>query len=198
MSALVEKVTALDISDDSIEFDAIIIGAGISGLNVLRKFRDELGLNTLLLEREPEVGGTWYVNRYPGCLSDSEAFVYQFSFDEELWKETKWNTRYLAQPMILEYLKRFADRYELKRNIQFNTAMSSAHFDEKAKVWRILTSRGDRFNAKFLVTAIGPLSVANVPDIKNISSFKGEVFHTSNWPHSVDLTGKRVGVIGTA
>jgi cyclohexanone monooxygenase len=178
------------------DFDVIVIGAGFSGLYALRKLRDELGLRVKVIEKASDVGGTWYWNRYPGALSDSEAFVYCFS-DKELFQKWKWTSRFLTQPQILAYLQYVADELNLRKDIQFNTVVASAHFVEEQNHWEICTDGGQRITAPYLVTALGPLSATNMPAIKGQEHFAGELFHTSAWPEHADVVGKRVGVIGT-
>ena len=182
--------------DDS--FDAIIIGAGFSGLYQLHCLRDKLSLNVRVLEAAPGVGGTWYWNRYPGARCDSESHSYCYTFSEELTQEWEWTERYPAQRDVLRYLNHVADRFDLNRNITFNCRVTGADYDEAANSWRVRTEAGEELTAEFLITAVGCLSAANVPDIPGLSTFKGECHHTSRWPlEDVDFSGKRVGVIGT-
>ncbi len=179
------------------QFDAIVIGAGFGGLYMLRKLRDEMNLNVRAFDRASDVGGTWYWNRYPGALSDSESVVYRYSFDENLLKEWMWNTRYLEQPQIMAYLSHVADRFDLRRSIEFEVGIASAVFDEDQAIWHVTTDAGEALTARFVVAAVGPLAATNIPDIPGLDAFEGEMFHTSKWPEKVDLDGKRVGVIGT-
>jgi cation diffusion facilitator CzcD-associated flavoprotein CzcO len=178
--------------------DAVVIGAGFSGLYALRKLRDDLGLSVRLYETGDGVGGTWYWNRYPGCRCDSESFYYCYSFDEALAQEWSWSGRYPEQPEIERYLNHVADRFELRRDIRLGTRVTSARFDDAANRWEITTERGERVTAQFLVTAVGCLSAPSVPDIPGRESFRGEIYFTAKWPREgVDFTGKRVGLIGT-
>lgn len=180
------------------ELDAVILGAGFAGLCQLHKLRNEKGLNVRAFDKAGGVGGTWYWNRYPGARSDTESFVYSYSFDRELYDEWEWTDRYPRQPEILSYLEHVADRYDLRRSIRFNTTVTKAHFNEATNRWDVETDKGDRISAKWIVTGLGLLSAVNIPNIKGRDSFKGETYHTANWPHEpVDFTGKRVGVIGT-
>jgi cation diffusion facilitator CzcD-associated flavoprotein CzcO len=179
------------------EFDAIVVGAGFGGLYMLRKLRDELGLDVRVFDKASGVGGTWYWNRYPGALSDTETYLYCYSFDKELLQEWDWNTRYVNQPNILAYLEHVADRYDLRRNIQFETGITGARFDEASGRWIVDTDTGVTYRAKYLVTALGLLSATNVPQFKGNDTFTGEQYHTGAWPENVELAGKRVGVIGT-
>lgn len=178
-------------------FDAIVIGAGFGGLYMLRKLRDELNLNVQAFDRASDVGGTWYWNRYPGALSDTESVVYRYSFDEDLLKEWKWDTRYLNQPQIMAYLQHVADRFDLRRSIEFGVGIASAVFDEDRAIWNVTTDEGEKLTARFVVAAVGPLAATNIPNIPGVEDFEGEMFHTSKWPEGVDLSGKRVGVVGT-
>src|SRR4051794_8305086 len=179
-------------------FDALIIGAGFSGLYQLLCLRDRLGLSVKVLEAGAGVGGTWYWNRYPGARCDSESHSYCYSFSEELTREWEWSERYPGPPEIVRYLNYVADRFDLKRDIRFNTRVSSAHYDEKANLWRINTDTGETLTAQFLITAVGCLSSANIPNINGLDTFEGRWYHTGEWPHEgVDFKGKRVGLIGT-
>ncbi|MBS0640003.1 MAG: NAD(P)/FAD-dependent oxidoreductase [Acetobacteraceae bacterium] len=180
------------------DLDAVVIGAGFAGMYQLICLRDRLGLSVKVLEAGDGVGGTWYWNRYPGARCDSESHAYWFTFDPELMKGWEWSERYPEQPEILRYLNYVADRYDLRRNIQFNTRVTSARFDEAANRWHVRTADGESFTAKFVITAVGCLSTANVPNIPGLESFKGDWYHTGMWPHGgVDFRGKRVGMIGT-
>ncbi|HZZ47829.1 MAG TPA: NAD(P)/FAD-dependent oxidoreductase [Pseudonocardia sp.] len=180
----------------STEPDVIVVGAGFAGLYMLHKLREQ-GFSALLLEAGGGVGGTWYWNRYPGARCDSESYYYSYSFDESLQDEWRWTERYPEQPEILAYLNHVADRYGLRPDIQLDTRVTSSRWDDAAGRWRLTTSTGD-YSARYLVTAVGCLSSANVPDIPGLESFGGEWYHTGQWPHEgVDLAGKRVGVVGT-
>ncbi|RRO14279.1 NAD(P)/FAD-dependent oxidoreductase [Saccharopolyspora rhizosphaerae] len=175
--------------------DAVIIGAGFSGLYALHRLRG-LGMSAVVLEAGDGVGGTWYWNRYPGARCDSESYYYSYSFDEDLQQEWRWSERYPAQPEILAYLEHVADRFDLRRDIRLSTRVTSTVFDDVA--WTVTTERGDELRARYLITAVGCLSSANVPDLPGLEDFGGEWYHTGRWPHEgVDFTGKRVGVIGT-
>ena len=179
-------------------FEALVVGAGFAGLYQLYCLRDRLGLSVRLLEAGDGVGGTWYWNRYPGARCDSESHSYCYSFSPELHQEWEWSERYPGQPEIMRYLNFVADRFDLKRDIQFNTRVTSAHYDETANRWEVRTLSGERFTAQYLITAVGCLSTANVPAISGLESFAGRWYHTGQWPHEgVDFTGQRVGMIGT-
>jgi cation diffusion facilitator CzcD-associated flavoprotein CzcO len=178
--------------------DAIIVGAGFSGLYQLLCLRDQLGLSVRLLEAGEGVGGTWYWNRYPGARCDSESHSYCYTFSEELQREWEWSERYPEQPEIMRYLNHVADRFDLKRDIRFGTRVTAARYDEAANRWHVTTERGERLMARFLITAVGCLSIANVPKIPGLENFAGCWFHTEQWPHEgVDFRGQRVGLIGT-
>ena len=180
------------------DFDAVVIGAGFAGLGMLWRLREVLGMSAQVYEAGAGVGGTWYWNRYPGARCDSESYVYCFSFSKELLQEWNWSGKYPEQPEILSYLNHVADRFDLRRNIQFNTRVTSARFMEDANLWQIETDGGDRVTARFLITGIGCISAGNVPDIPGLDSFEGDWHHTGSWPHEgVDFAGKRVAVIGT-
>lgn len=182
---------------NSTHFDAIIVGAGFGGMYMLKKLRDEQGLKVRVFDKAGGIGGTWYWNRYPGALSDTESFVYCYSWDKELLQEWPITTRYLTQPQILTYLENVADRHNLRPDIQLNTGITAAHFNEPDQVWEVTTDTGEHHTAKFLVTALGLLSATNIPNIKGRETFQGEWHHTGHWPENVQFGGKRVGVIGT-
>lgn len=180
------------------QYDAIIIGAGFSGLYQLHKLRDELGLNVRVLEKGGGIGGTWYWNRYPGARCDSESYYYCYSFNKQIEQEWTWSERYPEHPEIRRYLNFVADKLDLKCDIQLDTEVTSATFDDGADSWTVQTRGGETFVARFLITAVGCLSTANVPKFKGLESFRGEWYHTGAWPHDgVDFAGKRVGQIGT-
>lgn len=181
-----------------IELDALVIGAGFAGLYQLLCLRDRLGLKVTALEAGGGVGGTWYWNRYPGARCDSESHVYWYTFSLDLMREWEWSERYPGQAEILRYLNFAADKFDLKRDIRFNTRVTSAHYDEAVNRWRVRTDQDETYVVKFLVTAVGCLSTANVPNFPGLKDFKGDWYHTGEWPHEgVDFTGKRVGMIGT-
>lgn len=179
-------------------FDAIIIGAGFSGLYQLYKLRDELGLKVRVLEKGAGVGGTWFWNRYPGARCDSESYYYCYSFNKEIEQEWSWSERYPEHTEIRRYLNFVSDKLDLGRDIALNTEVTSASFNDKYNVWTITTAVGKTFVARYLITAVGCLSTANVPKFKGLENFKGDWYHTGNWPpEGVDFAGKRVGQIGT-
>jgi len=180
------------------EIDALVIGAGFAGLYQLHTLRNRLGLSAKLLEAGGDLGGTWYWNRYPGARCDSESHAYRYFFSRELNEAWECSERYPGPPEILKYLGQVAERFDLRRDMRFGCRVVSAHYDEKANRWAVETDAGERYVVTYLVAAVGCLSSANVPKIPGLSDFSGKWYHTGNWPHeSVDLGGKRVGLIGT-
>ncbi len=178
-------------------YDAIIIGAGMAGMYQLHKLRG-LGLSVRVFEAGGGVGGTWYWNRYPGARFDSESYSYGYSFSKEILDEWDWSEHFAAQPETLRYLEFVADKLDLRRDIEFRSRVLSAAYDETANRWEIEIEAGQRARARFLITAVGPLSAPTWPNIPGRESFEGEAYHTGTWPHeSIDFEGKRVGVIGT-
>ena len=184
-------------SANSASFDVVIVGAGIAGLQMLYRVR-ELGLTVRAFEAGTDVGGTWYWNGYPGARCDVESLEYSYQFSEELQQEWEWTERFATQPEILRYLNHVANRFDLRRDIQFNTRVEALTYDEDADRWTVRTAAGDETTARFAVMATGCLSSANIPEFAGLDTFAGEIYHTGRWPHhDVDFTGKRVGVIGT-
>jgi cation diffusion facilitator CzcD-associated flavoprotein CzcO len=180
------------------DYDAVVVGAGFSGLYLLHRLRDEMGLSVGVIEKAEDVGGTWYWNRYPGARCDSESHIYCYSFHEGILDEWEWSQRYPEQPEVLEYLRFVADRLDLRRDIDFGTEVTSATFDGDGGAWAVETDDGERVTARFLVTAVGCLSEPYVPDFEGIDAFEGESYHTGRWPHEpVEFEGKHVGVVGT-
>jgi cyclohexanone monooxygenase len=177
--------------------DAVVVGAGFAGLYALHKLRDQ-GLSVRVFEAAPEVGGTWYHNRYPGARCDVESVDYCYSFSDELQQEWTWTEKYATQAEILRYIKWVADRLDLRDGITFGTRVTSAKLDERTLSWTVTTDGGEVVTARFCIMATGPLSAALTPDIPGLSTFAGEVYHTAHWPHEpVEFSGKRVAVIGT-
>ncbi|MEM7406487.1 MAG: NAD(P)/FAD-dependent oxidoreductase [Pseudomonadota bacterium] len=177
--------------------DVLIVGAGFSGLYLLYKMR-ELGLSARALEAGSGVGGTWYWNRYPGARCDVESMQYSYSVFPELQHDWRWSELFSAQPEILRYANHVADRFDLRREIHLNTRVERAHFDAAQGRWAVQTERGDDVSAQFLIMATGCLSSARTPDFPGQEQYKGQTYHTGEWPHEpVDFTGQRVGVIGT-
>lgn len=179
------------------KLDAIVVGAGFSGLYMLHRLREQ-GLSVRVYEAGGDVGGVWYWNRYPGARCDVESIYYNYTFSEELLQEWTWTSRYPDQPSILRYLNHVADRFSLRSGIRFDTRVISAHYDEDSGRWIIATDDGHIVSAEYFISGVGCLSSSNTPDFKGLSTFEGERYHTGTWPHQpVDFTGKRVGVIGT-
>ena len=179
------------------DLDVVIVGAGFAGLYMLHRLRG-LGLTAHVIEAGSGVGGTWYWNRYPGARCDVESMQYSYSFSPELQQEWRWSELFAGQPEILRYANFVADRLDLWRDMQFDTTVTAAHWDEAAHRWTVHTDRGEAFSARFVVMATGCLSNARTPDFKGMERFKGSTYHTGQWPHEgVDFTGKRVAVIGT-
>ncbi len=178
------------------KLDAVIVGAGFAGVYMLHRLK-KLGLTARVFEAGGGIGGTWYWNRYPGARCDIESMEYSYQFSNELQQEWNWSERYATQPEILRYINHVADKFDLRGDMQFNTRVQSAHYDEVERRWQVTTSAGT-VSARYCVMATGCLSCANRPDFPGLDSFKGDWYHTGAWPHEgVDFTGKKVGVIGT-
>lgn len=179
------------------DHDVIVVGAGFAGLYAIHRFRAQ-GLSVRGFETGPDVGGTWYFNRYPGARCDVESVDYSYSFSDELQQEWNWTEKYATQAEILRYINWVADKLDLRRDITFNTRVTSAVLDEATLHWSVRTDTGEVVTARFCVMATGPLSAALTPDFQGLDSFGGEIHHSAHWPHDgVDFTGKRVAVIGT-
>jgi len=185
-------------ADTTPQFDAVVVGAGFSGMYMLKALRDRLGLKVRVYEAGETVGGTWYWNRYPGARCDSDSYIYCFTWDKQLLQEWEWSERYPEQPEILRYLEHVAQRHDLKRDIQFDTRVTGAEFDEATNLWTVRTDTGGEVTARFLIAAVGSLSDTNLPPFKGLEKFKGKWCHTSRFPKGgIDFTGKRVAVVGT-
>ena len=179
------------------DFDVIVVGAGFGGMYLLHRFR-QIGMSAVAFETGTDVGGTWYWNRYPGARVDIESMQYSYQFDPELEQEWEWSERYAPQPEILAYAQHVADRYDLRKDIRFETRVTAAHFDDQSEDWLVTTSDGQQTRAQYFVLAVGCLSSFNMPQIAGIDDFQGNTYHTGQWPHEeVDFTGQRVAVIGT-
>jgi cation diffusion facilitator CzcD-associated flavoprotein CzcO len=179
------------------QIDVVIVGAGFGGMYMLHRLRG-LGLSAIVFDVASGVGGTWYWNRYPGARCDVESMQYSYSFSEELQQEWQWSEVFAGQPEILRYANHVADRLDLRRDMRFETRVTSAVFDEAAHRWTVKTDKDDAVSARYCVMATGCLSAARLPDFPGIDSFKGKTYHTGYWPHEgVDFTGLRVGVVGT-
>ena len=196
MSAL-QSVSGKSHAAGAETYDVVVVGAGFAGMYMLHKLRG-LGLSARVYEQGGDVGGTWYWNRYPGARCDVESMQYSYSFSDELQEEWDWSERYAPQPEILKYANHVADRFKLRPDIQLNTRVDRAAFDEGSSCWSVTTSDGKTVTAKYVVLATGCLSNARMPDIKGLAGFRGKVYHTGHWPHEpVDFKGQRVAVIGT-
>ena len=177
--------------------DALVVGAGFAGLYMLHRLRSQ-GFNARIYEAASGPGGTWFWNRYPGARCDIPSLQYSYQFSEDLQQEWVWAERYASQAEILKYVDHVIERFKLRPDIQFNTRIQAAHFDEVSSRWQVTTSTGEQISAKFCIMATGCLSSTNTPDFKGRESFRGKVYHTGQWPHEgVDFTGQRVAVIGT-
>lgn len=179
------------------EHDVLCIGAGLSGIYTLIRMR-ECGLHGKVLESGSGEGGTWYWNRYPGARFDSESYSYQYFFDKELMNEWNWEEHFAGQPEILRYINHVVERYDLRKDIQFDTRIVEAHFDVDKRRWMLKDQNGNAYSCKWLITAIGILTNPTLPNIPGVHDYKGEACHTSRWPQTpVTFEGKRVAVIGT-
>ncbi len=180
----------------AIELDAVIVGAGMAGLYMTKRLNDR-GMKIQTIEAGTGVGGAWYWNRYPGCRADLPIIEYSYSFSDELQQEWDWTEVMAGQPEIEQYLNHTADRFDLRKDIKFNTKVKDAIYDEAANIWTVTTDQGDVYKAKYCIMATGCLNEPNYPGFKNADSFKGDIYHTAQWPREgVDLTGKRVAIIG--
>ena len=194
---MTERVKELKGSEQILDYDVIIVGAGIGGLYQLYKLR-ESGFKVRVFDSADGVGGTWYWNRYPGARFDSESYSYGYSFSEELLSEWDWSEHFASQPEILKYLEYVSEKFDLIKDIQFNSDVSSAIYDENGPCWQIQLSDGRSYKSRFLITAVGVLSEPVMPKIEGRGTFKGPEFHTSRWPHGgVDYKNKKVAIIGT-
>ncbi len=190
-------VSAKDTSTEHQPIDALIVGAGFAGMYMLHKLRG-LGFNPQVVEAGSGVGGTWYWNRYPGARVDIQSLEYSFGFDEELEKEWRWSERYAPQPELLKYAEHVAERFDLKRDIRFNTRVTAAHWDEAGQVWNVTTDAGDAMRCRHLILATGCLSIPTDVTFPGLDTYKGDIYRTSRWPHEgVDFSGLRAGIIGT-
>jgi cyclohexanone monooxygenase len=196
MTELQNKTNQVGV-DNTADFDAVVVGAGFAGMYMLHKLRT-LGFTAKVYEAGSDVGGTWYWNRYPGARCDVPSLQYSYQFSEELQQDWQWPEKYSTQPEILRYANHVADRFDLRKDMQFNTRVESIILDESTNTWTIKTDRGDRVTARFCIMATGCLSSKNTPKIPGLKDFQGEWYHTGNWPHEkVDFAGKRVGIVGT-
>ena len=181
----------------NVDVDVVVVGAGFSGLYLLYRLR-KAGFSTRVFERGGDVGGTWYWNRYPGARCDVESLQYSYSFDEQLQQDWHWPEKFSAQPDILAYANHVADRFNLKKDIEFNIEVKASWFDENLKTWKITTNTGEDINAQYFIMATGCISTTQIPNIKGLSDYVGNTFHTGDWPHEeVDFSGQSIAVIGT-
>jgi cation diffusion facilitator CzcD-associated flavoprotein CzcO len=179
------------------DFDAVIVGAGFAGMYMLHKLR-AMGMSAIIFEAGATVGGTWYWNRYPGARVDIRSLEYSFSFDEDLENEWHWTERYAPQAELLSYAEHVAKRFDLKRDIVFDTRVSAAHFDERTNRWTVTTDAGAQVTGRFVMMATGCLSIPTEVEFAGIDDYAGRLYRTSRWPHEgVNFTGQRVGIIGT-
>ncbi|KAL3485052.1 FAD/NAD(P)-binding domain-containing protein [Aspergillus germanicus] len=184
-------------TSESLDYDVLIIGAGLSGIYSLASMQ-QLGLRALVLERATDVGGVWYWNRYPGARFDSESYTYGFSFSQSVLDQWHWKEHYSAQPETLQYINFVVDELGLRPSFQFNTEVKSAHYQEQSRSWRITDTTGATYTSRFLINGLGPLTTPQLPNIPGVEKYSGTAYHTSRWPHHpVNFEGKRIGVIGT-
>ncbi|RVX68513.1 hypothetical protein B0A52_07937 [Exophiala mesophila] len=196
-SSISNNDSASSSSEQSFDYDVVVIGAGISGLCQLYHLR-RLGFTAKAFEDGSDVGGTWYWNRYPGCRFDSESETYSFSFSKELLDEWKWKEHFSGQPETLKYCQHVAKKFDLYRDIQFNTRVTTAQWQEESRTWKFVTDKGEEVTSRFFIAAVGPLSTPTMPRGLNASVFKGQSCQTAKWPKEpVELEGKRIAVIGT-
>ena len=177
--------------------DVVVIGAGFGGVFAMHKMANEQKLNVLGFDRASGPGGTWYWNRYPGALSDSESYVYQYFFDKELYQDFDFKTNYITQPEILAYIEGVVERFDLGKHFRFNEGITSSRFDDATQMWVLTTDSGDVVRAKYVINALGLLAAVNFPDTPGRDSFAGDLVHTAQYPEDLTLEGKRVAVIGT-
>ena len=183
--------------DIDLDYEVIVVGAGVAGIYQIKRLKD-MGITATVLEADPDLGGTWYNNRYPGARFDSESYTYGYSFSQELLDEWHWKEMFSAQPENLEYLNFVADKFDLRQHMQFNCRVQSTIFDEDRQVWNVTVSDGRELTCRFVVLALGLLSQPTMPRMEGVEDFKGRSWHTYNWPHEhVDLSDQRVAVIGT-
>lgn len=179
------------------ELDAVVVGAGFSGLYMLYRLREK-GLSVKVFESGGDVGGTWYWNKYPGARCDVDSMNYSYSFDPDLEQEWEWTEKYASQPEILSYLRHVADRYDLRKDVVLNTRVTQASFDEDTSRWTVRTDQGHEVSARYCITAVGCLSAPKYPEVPGLETFSGPWYHTALWPEGhVDFSGHRLGVIGT-
>ena len=178
-------------------YEAIVVGAGVAGIYQIKRLVD-MGVHATVLEADASLGGTWYNNRYPGARFDSESYTYGYSFSKEILDEWHWKERYSPQGENLKYLEFVADKFDLRKHMQFNCHVDAAHFDDEENIWRLTVNGSRRMSCRWLIMGVGLLSIPTMPRLDGVDDFKGDSFHTFHWPHEgYDLTGKKVGIIGT-
>ncbi|KAG8631568.1 hypothetical protein KVT40_000708 [Elsinoe batatas] len=197
-SELPEMATAWKESNSDLDYDVLIVGAGLSGIFSLYRLR-ALNMRVKVLEAGPAEGGTWYWNRYPGARFDSESWSYVFSFSQEVLDEWNWTEHFSPQPETLKYINFITDKFDLRKDMQFDTRISTAAFQEQSNSWLLTDESGKTYSCRYLVTAMGILNQPTLPNIPGVHDFQGESWHTARWPESKAdaLKGKRVGIIGT-
>jgi len=179
------------------DWEVVVIGAGVGGIYQIKRLTD-LGIKAVVLEAADDLGGTWYMNRYPGCRFDSESYTYGYSFSRELLDEWHWKERFSGQPENLRYLNHVADKFDLRQHMRFNAKVAAMRWDEPTHTWELSMEDGSTITTRFVIAALGLLSIPTYPRYEGMDSFQGPSFHTFHWPHEpLDLTGKRVGVVGT-
>ena len=179
------------------ELDVAIVGAGFAGMYLIHTLRKR-GFSVRAFEAGSDVGGTWYWNRYPGCRVDIVSMEYSYQFSEDLQQDWEWSEKYATQPELFKYAKHVAERFDLRKDIQFHTRVTSASYHEKTARWTVETDQGETISAQYFILATGILSAPNLPPFKGLDSFEGDFYHTGKWPHEpVDFSARRVGVIGT-
>ena len=183
--------------DAHLDYQVVIIGAGLSGIYQIKRLAD-LGVRATVLDTNADLGGTWYNNRYPGARFDSESYTYGYSFSKEVLEEWDWTEKHSPQPETLSYLNYVADKFELRKYMQFGCKVEAMKFDEDSNIWTLHLGDGRKMTTRMVITAVGTLSTPTLPKFNGIDNFKGVSFHASDWPHEpLDLTGKRVAVIGS-
>ena len=178
-------------------YEVIVVGAGVAGIYQIKRLAD-LGIDAIVLDSAPDLGGTWYWNRYPGARFNSESYTYGYSFSREVLDEWHWKERFSGQPENLRYLNFVADKFGLRRHMQFNCKVEAARFDEARDLWRLTIDDGRELTCRFVIMAVGLLSTPTLPRFEGMDRFAGRSFHTYYWPHEpLDLAGKKVAIIGT-
>ena len=180
-----------------LDYEVIVVGAGVAGIYQIKRLTD-MGVRATVLEADPDLGGTWYNNRYPGARFDSESYTYGYSFSQEVLDEWHWKEMFSGQPENLKYLNFVADKFDLRKHMQFNCRVQSAIFDETSELWKLQVSDGRALTCRILILALGLLSQPTMPRVEGVKDFKGRSWHTYGWPHeAVDLSDQRVGIVGT-